>query len=1780
MSETTLSFSASASFRNNLMGRNLPPYNVPGAYSPPSGNVNYEATPLNDNSVIDSPNDLIGTTVQANELYSLNEYGPEGGYNNIISTDGAPLPVTPNQGEYGQDDAQIDLINEFFIDTAYLKNSYGPSDGYKNLITITDLVPNSQFFLPYSNDSGFPLVFNPSVYTPIQILLENDPQGSNGLLSQDSELARRGALALKEEFQRRIEFETQQLVSSVFQLDQLQDPFEASLVATGQQPLIGKNWKITVPENPVLAAVSFANRITGTYFPVSPIPGDYFDETTGVLSPQTENALNTANNLTLGLLGPILNKYRNPSEIFVANTGYGQKSVLFKSLEYNIYRPSYNKGLLLGATSAISNLLGLNEPQGGGGYYVGSDQAEPSTINSPANEIPVDRFGKQQPSPVYGPSDLAKLFEGNDQKIKFGLVGKSYSNQGGIIGQFAWLSPKYKDNLGFKVKPGGDPVQPQDEEFDAVKNEFNQDTQSTDFEFKGGSILDNTQRLINSADNVTGARRLQHVGNAINQVSKVFNDGYKELTKGSQVIAYYDSATGDNTISIDGTEVGAEYCRVFQKDTPYLTYGDLQKTDGITTAGRKFSYSVLDNTYNLNIAPLRGDESTNMMKDGNRKKVKKYMFSLENLAWRTSSEPGFTYDDLPDCERGPNGGRIMWFPPYNLSFSDSSSANWNPTSFLGRPEPIYTYKNTTRSGQLSWTIVVDSPAAMNTIIEKQLKNMSPEQVDSIMDSFFAGCIKYDIYDLAAKFNTIPTSDLYQIQQEIIQSQRSVTEEVTAAANEINAGQSNPSGGANTGTGTDTKNGETVISEQINNTTQSSDAQKVITADSLKEFEGYGFYFDNDFPIGESSNATTNPDPFTKWYNLYLGQKGTYTGPISPAEVKVGSTVYSKNGIGTFFSTVVEGNFNKIKDELLPVKLKEVLEQGAKVTFDLVGSASAPAQANYNVNLSRRRISTVENWLNEQTVGDQKIKKWRDDGKIVFNFTPKGEGTSIPKVNSPDETLIPGPVDCTVDIIDVAKNKVTDQSQWYSIPAMACRRVVIQKITISDIQEQKWGCGPNNDGKCIQTKDGTYNSQSDCENSGDCKKTEPKLNYDCGDEGQPCKEVPDGTGKYATLEDCNKGCGTQTDYNCIDNICQPAPKGTGQYKSLEACKAAGCVPKQTITRTITETKINLVEKVKKSISKKVLSKLFSECDYFELIKESNPTVLSSIKDKVKYFSPAFHSMTPEGLNARLTFLNQCVRPGQTIPVIGPDGNPKYNDARNTSFGAPPVLVLRIGDFYHTKIIPNQLSISYEPLVFDLNPEGIGVQPMLAKITLGFDFIGGHGLAGPVSQLQNALSFNFYANTEIYDERSVATEDTSDRDAKLVAKISNKGGAESQSNPAPINNQPQGERGGSTIGTILTTENFEDGSVQTGTTEFNSIFKELSEKTNGYFTTMFNQLKTINEVTNYPITQLVLLDSKFTKGNLNEHNSGVETIILGKSYKSEDNLLKLYNKALVDIDNKDNPIIAAIEKPPVNWSNVTRRDVRNSLYTYLENKEAETSQAVVGALNTMTKYQEDYVQVFRKLDLVTYKIDGYKLDTGEFKVYELSNILSETPEDVFAKISEVYPTKIATELNKFDEDLKNAKLLSPQTLTDKNLNFTPIENVFNPDDEYNKRFYMVMSDVFNDDNKFNTFVNTLLTDQVKGNSDLVALIEQTCNSLKEQYRKEYQAEKKIFTDFETSETYTKYKSFKIDEFNTKLAYTTKKDDIEDYKDKQKLLKKTYSDLNINNKKDTFNGKITFD
>ena len=172
--------------------------------------------------------------------------------------------------------------------------------------------------------------------------------------------------------------------------------------------------------------------------------------------------------------------------------------------------------------------------------------------------------------------------------------------------------------------------------------------------------------------------------------------------------------------------------------------------------------------------------------------------------------------------------------------------------------------------------------------------------------------------------------------------------------------------------------------------------------------------------------------------------------------------------------------------------------------------------------------------------------------------------------------------------------------------------------------------------------------------------------------------------------------------------------------------------------------DIIEEIgKKKFNSKITDRFYNETLYFDQLTDIDPLVFDSFREKIKFFHPAFHSTTPEGLNSRLNFLLQCTRQGPTYESQG---------ANNLAFGRPPVCILRIGDFYNTKIVMDNVSIDYEPLVWDLNPEGIGVQPMIANVTISFKFLGGSSLMGPINKLQNALSFNYFANTQVYDARA--------------------------------------------------------------------------------------------------------------------------------------------------------------------------------------------------------------------------------------------------------------------------------------------------------------------------------------------------------------------------------------------------------------------------------------------
>jgi hypothetical protein len=1571
-----LDFVNSDGFRKKLIVRNLTPYAK--APNRPTQPINTEYI-QSDTSVQDSPDKLIDEPSFANKLFPLNQYGNEGGYEQVPDP-GALLNTKSNEGEYGYQDANI--VGQSLPESQKWKPLNVFSNGSQVQLDSAEFFGslNRPLTTNSNNNQPYPTTFVSSNYTPVSILLSPDPSGSNGLLSQDSFIARLGAQTLRREFEQRIAAQIRQDTLGRANILNVSSGTDLVNILTGVVPIIEPVYTITVTANPILAAANFALRLGGSILPVSPIPGSYFDPNITLGQPTTIQQLGNA--FRQSGVGRFFNRLmgggETGSQIMFNNMGAGQRSRLFKNIDFNRYKPNFPRnffqrvgGALLGTVSDNSN------------FYVGSINSNPSQVFSPVGDVPVNQFGIEQQSPVYGPSELAQLYEGPGQSVRLGANGPTYSNGGGIEGGFTWVSPKYRGNAGKKVGIGGE-VTNQDEDF---RPSSYVNTESVGIPLKEGSILDNTQRLIDSQPQ--GGKRLQHVGNAIDQVSKVFNDGYKELTKGSRVYRY---------VGAIGQEVGTEYCRVFAKDLPYLQYNDLQKQDGITTEGRRFAYSVLDKTYNLNIVPNKqegGQDSTNIVGTINNAVAKKYMFSIENLAWRTSNTPGFSTSDLPVCERGPNEGRVMWFPPYDLTFTESVSANWNATDFLGRPEPIYTYKNTSRTGTLTWKIVVDHPSVLNVIVNKVLGNETNRtRVDSILESFFAGCRKYDIYELAKKYVTINPNDLFELQQAIT-SKELTREQLIYTRGTIETGFDAPNSGGG---------GQPLSQEGGGGNTN-------------LDFKGYlqlGFYFGNDYP---KPNTLIN---YTEEYDRYTSSSNRqYYDKQSNSEAT-----------STFFNTVVTPNYEAINQFAIELGKQLNSNKEGSVTILIDSSCSAPATVAYNKELSKRRIDAMIKYFTENPATSKfvassrlMVKPNNPQGEIARS-TPmkssKTEGPYPPEVFSPNGTTF----SCSDEATAGAGDTQVGANEIFTVGAMACRRSYISNIV------------------------STLNTPV-----------------------TPPSTIP------------IPGTGSVPLFGTVVTTTEIEPVVTEEWKPRD------------------------------NITKRVVRALLTECDYFETIKETTPMVFDNLKDKLKFFQPAFHSITPEGLNSRLTFLQQCMRPGDTIPTVKqvtPNSDPElqYNNATNTSFGAPPVLVLRIGDFYNTKIIPNSLSLSYEGL--DINPEGIGVQPMIATVNLSFTFVGGSGLKESVDKLQNALTFNYYANTEIYDDRADVTDIESSR---VLDQIFLAG-----QTPPPIpgtNNTPSnsGQNNNSAIGNIVTSSTDTSG-VTTGVISYSAFMDRVVSETQTYFTNVVNKSKeTVNQYNN-AVRQQWMLERNYTNGNL---LSNEPAVLFGKPNNVEKRFDEIFIELEKNIKDGNEGFIQYVSEPSINLPASVIRTLKENYFNLVSRKRGSFQNAISSISQSLVNQEQSYIQTLGRVNTIVFDpnltnkgTDGLQANNGPVTIYITSGTTdvhpSATSANTFSELVEDIQ-KIETDIRGFNAVIQSRKkftypannkqyegILVFETFNGKS-NDVSVQEVFKPfsdnqsfGNESFRRVYMIVSDDVIDEKKYETFKQQMIGNII-GNAALL-------------------------------------------------------------------------------------------
>ena len=152
------------------------------------------------------------------------------------------------------------------------------------------------------------------------------------------------------------------------------------------------------------------------------------------------------------------------------------------------------------------------------------------------------------------------------------------------------------------------------------------------------------------------------------------------------------------------------------------------------------------------------------------------------------------------------------------------------------------------------------------------------------------------------------------------------------------------------------------------------------------------YFHNDVPDPRSHDTVTTLNYMVSYFT-YRAMLDTYQKEYSTG-LKGDKSEEAKEDIETFFIEYVDQG---VKDlELFRVLLLEELQKGSKIRLTIKGFASPLAKTDYNVNLTKRRISSLVNYLKEYNNGifiPYIDGTSVDGGKVEFAEVPFGEYTS-------------------------------------------------------------------------------------------------------------------------------------------------------------------------------------------------------------------------------------------------------------------------------------------------------------------------------------------------------------------------------------------------------------------------------------------------------------------------------------------------------------------------------------------------------------------------------------------------------------------------------------------------------------------------------------------------------------------------------------------------------------------------------------------------------------------
>ena len=832
------------------------------------------------------------------------------------------------------------------------------------------------------------------------------------------------------------------------------------------------------------------------------------------------------------------------------------------------------------------------------------------------------------------------------------------------------------------------------------------------------------------------------------------------------------------------------------------------KTFGFDGGSKRLDdYGVLNYKNGMvNIAPTAKIKDYFEHKEDKQVSIKKCMFSIENLAWKSENIIHDEYDQmgLSPEQKGPLGGRIMWFPPYDLSFSEDVSVSWNANQFIGRGEKVYTYTDTERRGNLSFTLLIDHPSILDywtghkrNGMKNQGRELIPGNgggVDEINNQentllrFFAGCEVLTARPQEFRVRERKPETVPDVEEPVVEDPpETEVHEPKVSEKTIHCVLYYP----NNYSGVDdapTKSNGTV--NAVYYLMNGVGAQKYIDLDEthtstyLKAVDiptqidsktsNSGYEINGNISIVKEN---LNPD--------YETIKKSYADPISK-QVR-GQYLTDPSGNK---QTV---NYGGITYTLAKIIGSQAMSMGgANTPSNLTGATHQWYRRRWYYRVDKayenNRLSNKNSYVDTQSfeLNGSGYEKLRQSSYISEAFGLPNNNDDVKLISFADlfvalegtkaESLLSGSFD--KGNVEIVKNIMTD-TERYKITSIkfeghaSYQGYVTSNNTLSSnraLTFKKWMQSKKFPGIDEATTGSKKESQKNNVDKGDNSELTVKLwrsasviikynetEIDNAATAESVKKDASGNVNTDRVEIQNKEQSKPINSNTIGK--KQWWQNVFQSKYMEpVVKAAWQAEGERLGKNYFDKMSwdydpsyhNAIgeETNVLSIKKGIVERYDNEGEFFELLEKNDPFMHNLITDKIRYFDPAFHSISPEGFNARLTFLHQCTRQGSTVG--GSDKIP--GTAYNLAFGRPPVCVLRLGDFYYTKIVINSISIQYETPQWDLNPEGIGVMPMFAKVSMNFVFLGGSDLAGPISRLQNAVSFNYYANTSVYDNRA--------------------------------------------------------------------------------------------------------------------------------------------------------------------------------------------------------------------------------------------------------------------------------------------------------------------------------------------------------------------------------------------------------------------------------------------